>query len=125
MNIYSRDESVEYEVSVNEAVEIVEKLEVSEGSGNEIESMETHMSGKSDLGFNGCLYLGKNNLFFFVSFNKYFFSRYTKRGRSASENCGSRERLLGGKIIFYTVYFVFKIARKFNKGVSAPYFILT
>lgn len=34
------------EVSVNETVEIVEKLEVSEGSGNEIESMETHISSK-------------------------------------------------------------------------------
>jgi phosphoribosyl-dephospho-CoA transferase len=31
---------------VNETVEIVEKLEVSEGSGNEIESMETHAPSK-------------------------------------------------------------------------------
>ena len=38
------DEPAEHEVSVNETVEIVEKLEVSEGSGNELETMETNLS---------------------------------------------------------------------------------
>ena len=37
------DVSAEHEVSVNETVEIVEKLEVSDGSGNELESMETNV----------------------------------------------------------------------------------
>ena len=46
VNVFSSHESAEHEVSVNETVEIVEKLEVSEGSGNEIESMETHASSK-------------------------------------------------------------------------------
>jgi phosphoribosyl-dephospho-CoA transferase len=40
------NESAKHEDSVNETVEIVEKLEVSEGSGNEIESMETHAPSK-------------------------------------------------------------------------------
>ncbi len=46
VNVFSSGESAEHDISVNETVENVEKLEVSEGSGNEIESMETHASSK-------------------------------------------------------------------------------
>ena len=173
VNVFSSGESAEHDISVNETVENVEKLEVSEGSGNEIESMETHASSKlfgvitmkqfaevrltrehcflamfpkDGLTRKHCsqrwtsiasamkitseekqtfLLASKpfcrNNLLVCSKhencFVKYIICRYSKRGRSSSENCRPWKRLLGGKINFLSSQFLRKVTSKFCNSV--------
>ena len=147
VNVFSSHESVEHEVSVNETVEIVEKLEVSGGSGNEIESMETHASSKLYKLFiiksrwtfllimgrqtkEYCFLVlspegGRTRKHSFGNKNyirkKYFICRYSKRGRSSSENCRPWKRLLGGKINFLCSHFLVIIILNLHFLVNISY----
>jgi serine/threonine protein kinase len=148
VNVFSSHESAEHEVSVNETVEIVEKLEVSEGSGNEIESMETHASSKlyklliiKSRRWTFLLIMGRQTKehCFLAMFpeggqikkqcfgnknhirKKYFICSYSKRGRSSSENCRPWKRLLGGKINFLCSHFLVIIILNLQFLVNISY----